>query len=87
MSQNVESPLSEDNVKHVTWWSTILGKGANIRLANCSQAVVGSGKGNPMHLMKEIKDQISQLEEEDKRVQATMGMTANLWTQMRTLSS
>jgi hypothetical protein len=54
-------PLLKDDIKCVTRSSTILCNDANTRLAHFSLAVVG---GDQAHVIREIKEQISWLEEE-----------------------
>jgi hypothetical protein len=59
-----ESPLSEEEVRHVTDFSAIPGEEANISVMSLSNAEVEARKGNTLHVIKEIKDQISLMQEE-----------------------
>jgi hypothetical protein len=42
----------------------ILGEDANVRAVNLGNVVVKCGKGNPVCVIRDIKEQISRLEEE-----------------------
>jgi hypothetical protein len=59
-----ESPLSEEEVRHVTDFSAITGEEANISMMSLSKAEVEARKGDTLHVIKEIKDQITLMQEE-----------------------
>ncbi len=51
-------------MRHVTDFSAIPGEEANISVMSLSNAEVEARKGNTLHVIKEIKDQISLMQEE-----------------------
>ncbi len=59
-----ELPLSEEEVRHVTDFSALKGEEANISVMSLSKAEVEARKGDTLHVIKEIKDQISLMQEE-----------------------
>jgi hypothetical protein len=60
------TPL-EENVTCMTECLIILGKNAKVKVTNLVKVMVESGKDDPAHVTREIKEQINQLEEEPTR--------------------
>lgn len=51
-------------MRHVTGCLIILGEDASVRVTNSGKVMVESGKGDPEHMIKDIKEQISSLKKE-----------------------
>jgi hypothetical protein len=59
---NRKFPLLENDMKCLTECLIILGEDAYIRVTNLGKVMVESGKDNSLRMIKETREQISQLE-------------------------